>query len=85
MVMAKEQLAADIKVGDRLPDGAKVINVRYIKQGAIGIEYDDPERIERGRNALADYAEAYRLDQMQPRTDVLNPRDWYEPVFDSSK
>ena len=63
--------------------GAKIVCRTYEKQGVIGFEIDDPDKIARTKKALDDYVEAYRQDQMQPRTDLLNPRDWYEPVFDS--
>ena len=80
MVMAKEQLAG-VKVGDRLPifGGARVTNVRYAKQGAIGFEIDNPETLKRIHDALKDYAEAVREDQMRPREEPPR-RNWY---FDS--
>jgi len=80
VVMAKEQLAG-VKVGDRLPifGGARVTNVRYAKQGAIGFEIDNPETLKRIHDALKDYAEAVREDQMRPREEPPR-RNWY---FDS--
>ena len=78
--MAKEQLAG-VKVGDRLPifGGARVTNVRYAKQGAIGFEIDNPETLKRIHDTLKDYAEAVREDQMRPREEPPR-RNWY---FDS--
>ena len=75
--MAKEQLAG-VKVGDRLPifGGARVTNVRYAKQGAIGFEIDNPDTLKRIHDALKDYAEAVREDQMRPREEPPR-RNWY--------
>lgn len=58
----------NLKVGDRLPDGARVIDTRYAKQGAIGYEYDDPQTIARIDKALATYAAEYRRRKFGPWT-----------------
>ena len=67
--MVKEQSAVDIKVGDRPPifGGARVTDVRYAKQGAIGFEIDDPETLQRIEDAIKVYSEAVREDQLRPR------------------
>ena len=66
--MANER-SANVKVGDRLPifGGARVTNVRYAKQGAIGFEIDDPETLQRIEDAIKVYSEAVREDQLRPR------------------
>ena len=68
--MPKEQLRErhNLKVGDRLPDGARVIDTRYVTQGAIGILHDDPEFDRRVREALEKYRDAVRRDKYGPWT-----------------
>ena len=80
--MVKEQLTG-VKVGDRLPNGARVINVRYVKQGVIGYEYDDPETLQRIKDAIKVYSEAVREDQLRTR-DIEPPYIPPDLIFDSS-
>ena len=81
--MAKEQLAG-VKVGDRLPifGGARVTNVRYAKQGAIGFEIDNPETLKRIDDALKAYAEAVREDQMRPREEPPRRNRYFDSPLD---
>ncbi|KKR86298.1 MAG: hypothetical protein UU34_C0017G0014 [Candidatus Curtissbacteria bacterium GW2011_GWA1_41_11] len=79
--VAKEQLTG-VKVGDRLPNGAKVINVQYVKQGAIGFEIDNPEIIARIEKALADYAAAVRKDQLRPREESPRRNLYFDSPLD---
>ena len=70
LLMPKEQLRErhNLKVGDRLPGGARVIDTRFAERGAIGFEYDDPETLARIDKALADYAAESRRRQFGPWT-----------------
>ena len=82
--MVKEQSAVDIKVGDRLPifGGARVTDVRYAKQGAIGFEIDNPETLKRIDDALKAYAEAVREDQMRPREEPPRRNRYFDSPLD---
>lgn len=68
--MPKEQPQSlnNLKVGDRLSNGARVTDTRHAKQRAIGFEYDDPETIARVDKLVADYAAESRRRQYGPWT-----------------
>lgn len=76
-----KELFANLKVGDRLPDGSRVVNTRYIKQGAIGVVQDLPEHVEAVRKALENFAASVREDRLRPQAELQRPRwVWYEPL-----
>lgn len=79
MPMNKESFA-NLKVGDRLPNGSRVVDISYIKEGAVGVVYDLPQHIQAAKRALQNFAAAVRQDQVEPKPQF--PPGFWDVIFD---